>query len=81
VSKHATCTECGEPCVTNSVKRRDAANVKHDFHVDCLALMAWWLDGHHDKPSETDPAWVAYREKFRRALRDEAAVYGTTVTP
>jgi len=68
------CTECGEPCVTDCIKRRDAGNVKHDFHVDCYIAMAWWLDGHHDNPSENDPEWVEYRRKMRAAIaRREAA--------
>jgi hypothetical protein len=67
------CTECGEPCVTGCIKRCDAADEQHDFHVDCYITMLWWLGGHHDNPSENDPEWVEYRRKMRAILRREVA--------
>jgi hypothetical protein len=69
------CTECDEPCIENSLKRRDASNKKHDFHLDCYIAMAWWLDGHDGKPSDDDAEWVEYRRKWRKKLRVEAADY------
>ena len=56
----ANCTECGEPCVTGCIKRRDAADEQHDFHVDCYIAMSWWLGGSHDDPSESDPEWIKH---------------------
>ena len=64
----ANCTECGEPCVTGCIKRRDAADEQHDFHVDCYIAMSWWLGGSHDDPSESDPEWIKYRRKMRAAI-------------
>lgn len=73
---HPNCTECGEPCIENSLNRCDAANKKHDLHLDCFIAMAWWLGGHHDNPNEDDAEWVEYRRKWRKKLRAEAAAYG-----
>ncbi len=73
---HANCTECGEPCIENSLKRRDAGDEEHDFHLDCWIAMTWWLGGHHDDPGEDDTEGVECRRKIRKKLRAEAAAYG-----
>lgn len=41
------CTECGKPGAT--LRKDDAADEEHWFHVECWKDFMWWLSG-HDEP-------------------------------
>lgn len=41
------CTECGKTGAT--LRRDDAADEEHWFHIECWKDFMWWLAGHNGK--------------------------------
>jgi len=59
----ARCSDCGK-AAPDGIDRRDAANRKHRYHIDCWARVVWWLNGHDTKPTRSHMA------KIRAAFAD-----------